>query len=141
LDLDRIELGLEQCQKIWNEVNIVTKRCSEVVTEADILYMNRNNHPPPIKIKSSRPDYESHAEGISLSGWTHFIRLDVIWEMHSWGLDLPTTSYPDSTKNTKRCSEVVIEADILYINRNKSIGTGATLDRNVRHCRCCQSTT
>jgi hypothetical protein len=31
----------------------VTKRCSGVVTEADILYINRNTHPPPIEITSS----------------------------------------------------------------------------------------
>jgi hypothetical protein len=44
-------------------------QCYEkVLTEADILYINRNTHPPPIEITTSGSDHESHAEGITLLG-------------------------------------------------------------------------
>jgi hypothetical protein len=81
----------------------VTERCSGVATEADNLYINRSNHPPPIEIMSSGSDHESHAEGIPLSGWTLCRATRCVLVMISWGLELPTMSFP-SPPMLRKCA-------------------------------------
>jgi hypothetical protein len=48
-----------------------------------------------------------------------FVRPDVFLEMRSWGLELPTMNFRDSTNVSNGAPVLFKEADILYINRNK----------------------